>query len=56
MASLHPQRQQDSTNGMSAPREGELPDTHSLMEENAQLRELVIHLSKLVIKGVVERK
>jgi hypothetical protein len=28
----------------------------ALREENAQLRELVIHLSKLVIKNVVDQK
>jgi hypothetical protein len=28
----------------------------ALREENAQLRELVIHLSKLVIKKVVDQK
>lgn len=31
-------------------------DVHALQEENTQLRELVIQLSKLVIKNVVERK
>ncbi len=29
-------------------------DIRALMEENAQLRELVIHLSKLVIKNVMD--
>jgi hypothetical protein len=28
----------------------------ALREENAQLRELVIHLSKLIIKNVVDQK
>jgi hypothetical protein len=31
-------------------------DMTALMEENAQLRELVIQLSKLVVKKVVDRK
>jgi hypothetical protein len=31
-------------------------DVEALIEENAQLRELVIQLSKLVIKNVVDRK
>jgi hypothetical protein len=31
-------------------------DMQAVLEENHQLRELVIHLSKLVIKNVVDRK
>jgi hypothetical protein len=31
-------------------------DVSALIEENAQLRELVIQLSKLVLKNVVDRK
>jgi hypothetical protein len=31
-------------------------EVDALREENAQLRELVIHLSKLVIKNVVDQK
>ena len=34
----------------------ERQDISSIIEENAQLRELVIQLSKLVIKNVVDRK
>jgi hypothetical protein len=30
-------------------------DVHALMEENAELRRLVIELSKLVIRNVAER-
>ena len=42
---------------MSAPlRETEHYEISALIEENTQLRELVIHLSKLVIKNVVDRK
>jgi len=32
----------------------EKPNTNELQQENAQLRELVVQLSKLVIKVVVE--
>ena len=31
-------------------------EVDALREENAQLKELVIHLSKLVIKNVVDQK
>jgi len=31
-------------------------DVHALMEENAELRRLVIQLSKLVIRNVVEHR
>jgi hypothetical protein len=34
---------------------GEHADTEALRKENAQLRELVIQLSKLVIKKVVDQ-
>ena len=37
-------------------RETEHYEISALIEENTQLRELVIHLSKLVIKNVVDRK
>ena len=36
--------------------EDEQHDVSALIEENVQLRELVIQLSKLVIKNVVDRK
>jgi hypothetical protein len=35
-------------------REIEETDVHALMEENAQLRKLVIQLSKLVIRNVMD--
>ncbi len=38
------------------PRDDEHTDINALIEENACLRELVIQLSKLVIKNVVDRK
>jgi hypothetical protein len=37
-------------------RDIELIDVHALQEENTQLRALVIQLSKLVIKNVVDHK
>lgn len=37
-------------------RRPEADDLHALREENRQLRELVIQLSRLVIRNVVERK
>jgi hypothetical protein len=37
-------------------RDNESVDVEALIAENAQLRELVIHLSKLVIKNVVDQK
>ena len=40
----------------AAHRYDEHTDVQALLEENAQLRELVIQLSKLVIKNVVDRK
>ena len=36
--------------------QSELADIDALLEENKQLRELVIQLSRLVIRNVVERK
>jgi hypothetical protein len=32
------------------------PELHALLKENKQLRELVIQLSKIVIKNVVDQK
>jgi hypothetical protein len=32
------------------------PETESLLEENARLRALVVQLSRLVLKNVVERE
>jgi hypothetical protein len=37
-------------------RDDEHLDIHAILEENAQLRELVIQLSKIVIKNVVDGK
>jgi hypothetical protein len=38
------------------PHDDERAEIDALREENAQLRELVIHLSKLIIKKVVDPK
>jgi hypothetical protein len=37
-------------------RDNEQIDRDALLKENAELRELVIQLSKLVIKNIVDRK
>jgi hypothetical protein len=57
MASAHPISRADH-NGRSATieRPADDLDADTLREENKQLRELVIHLSKLVIRNVVDRK
>ena len=53
----------NSNNGKLHEQNGKLPplrreieetDIHALMEENAQLRKLVIQLSKLVIRNVMD--
>jgi hypothetical protein len=54
-AHLPPGTQDPLARGPTKPY-GEHADIDALREENAQLRELVIHLSKLVIKNVVDRK
>jgi hypothetical protein len=54
-AHLPPGTQEPLARGSAKPYD-EHADIDALREENAQLRELVIHLSKLVIKNVVDRK
>jgi|AmaraimetFIIA100_FD_contig_31_10400984_length_545_multi_4_in_0_out_0_1 hypothetical protein len=39
-----------------SPREQKSKDFDALREENAQLRELVVQLTKLVMKNIVENK
>jgi len=58
MGQAHPQpRDNERHPGLSPLRHDvEQIDIHALQEENAQLRELVIQLSKLVIKNVVDHK
>ena len=47
----------DHLSGSSPPRhdEGD-PDVQSLRRENARLRDLVVELSRLVFKAIVDRK
>jgi len=54
-AHLPPGTQEPLARGAAKPYD-EHADIDALREENAQLRELVIHLSKLVVKNVVDRK
>jgi hypothetical protein len=54
-ANLLPSTEVPPAPGPTKPHD-ERADIDALREENAQLRELVIHLSKLVIKKVVDQK
>ena len=56
MASIRPGLDKDSRRGSSAPNQHPDDALDALREENKQLRELVIQLSKLVIRNVVDRK
>jgi hypothetical protein len=58
MASAHPPpyRPDRPPGPPPAPRDDDDPDVPSLLKENARLRDLVVQLSRLVIKRVVERK
>ncbi len=61
MASMHPSPHRHEHNAeashVSPPQsDDEHNNISALIEENAQLRELVIQLSKLVLKNVVDRK
>ena len=47
---------QPETADRHPPVHAEYRDIESLMEENRQLRELVIYLSKLVIRNVTDQK
>lgn len=40
---------------LKALRSSEKPEVHALKEENARLRELVIQLSELVIKNIIDK-
>jgi hypothetical protein len=56
MASVHPGLDSDRRgNAASIPNPTGHLDVDALREENKQLRELVIQLSKLVIRNVVDR-
>ena len=54
-ANLLPSTEVPPAPGPTKPHD-ERADIDALREENAQLRELVIHLSKLVIKKVADQK
>ena len=58
MGTAHPRlhhRERDPKQPARQDADGNI-DVDALIEENAQLRELVIQLSKLLIKNVVDRK
>jgi hypothetical protein len=61
MASAHPAPHRHEHHAKASPMslyrtDREHNDVSALIEENAHLRELVIHLSKLVLQNVVDRK
>jgi hypothetical protein len=57
MGSAHPRPLGDDRQDSSAVAESSRDsEVESLREENKQLRELVIQLSKIVIRNVVDRK
>jgi len=53
---VHPTARRDESKAdpPALPRNSEKPDTKALRQENAQLRELVVQLSKIVVKVVVD--
>jgi len=53
---VHPTARRDESKAdlPALPRNSEKPDTQTLQQENAQLRELVVQLSKIVVKVVVD--
>ena len=60
MVSSHPLPRRHERHANGAPLQPQSEDgqhdLRSLVEENAQLRELVIQLSKLVVRNVIEQK
>jgi hypothetical protein len=56
MGQAHPSARHDESkaNLPALARKSEKPKTQALQQENAQLRELVVQLSKLVIKVVID--
>jgi hypothetical protein len=57
MASAYPPPyRHDRDPASPLPSRGDDPDVQSLRKENARLRDLVVQLSRLVIKTIVERK
>jgi hypothetical protein len=51
-----PRHREQNGNPPPLQRDIEEADVHALIEENAELRELVIQLSKLVIKNVMDHR
>ena len=55
-ANLPPGTKDPLAPSQARPHDDERAEIDALLEKNAQLRELVIHLSKLVIKKVIDPK
>jgi hypothetical protein len=51
-----PRHREHNRNSQPLRRDNEQADVSALVEENAQLRELVIQLSKLVVRNVVNHR
>jgi len=51
-----PRHREQNRNSQPLRRDNEQADVSALVEENAQLRELVIQLSKLVVRNVVNHR
>ena len=49
-------RQHERPFALPRRRDGDREDISGIIEENRQLRELVIQLSKIVVRNVVDRK
>ena len=56
MASTYPPPPRRDRDADSPPRRGDDGEVQSLRKENARLRDLVVQLSRLVIKTIVDRK
>jgi len=58
MGQAHPSARQDESkaNLPPLPTNSEKRDTQTLQQENAQLRELVVQLSKIVVKVVIDHE
>ncbi len=57
MGQAHPSARHDESkaNLPALERNSEKQDTQTLKQENAQLRELVVQLSKIVVRVVIDR-
>jgi hypothetical protein len=56
MASAHPPSHKSDRSSGSPPRCDDDPDLQLLLSENTRLRELVVQLSRLVIRNAVDQK